>query len=125
LEVESSSPFSAANVILYGNGRSLAPGSLIFTIASDQQSILADSIYDSGTYLFASVSSLDFGEQRHTVWISIVDRMASLSVDGEEIAAVFLDENINTSGRIGLMKYWEIHDVAFSSIRVRESGSVK
>jgi hypothetical protein len=125
LEVESSSPNSAANVILYGNGGSLAPGNLIFTIASDHQSILADSIYDNGTYLFSSVSSLSFGEQSHTVVISIVDRKASLFVDGEEIASAFLDENINTRGSIGLLKYWEIHDVAFSSIRVRESGSLK
>jgi len=125
LEVESSSPSSAANVILYGNGGSLAPGNLIFTIASDHQSILADSIYDNGTYLFTSVSSLGFGEQKHTVLISIVDRKASLFLDGEETASVFLDENINTSGRIGLLKYWEIHDVAFANIRVRESGSVE
>lgn len=125
LEVESSSSFSAASVILYGNGGSLAPGNLIFTIASDQQSIIADSIYDNGTYLFTSMNSLSFGEQRHTVLISVVDRKARLFVDGEEAAFVFLDENINSSGRIGLLKYWEIHDVAFSSIRVRESGSVK
>lgn len=125
LEVESSTPSSAANVILYGNGGSLAPGNLIFTIASDHQSILADTIYEGGTYLFTSMNSLSFGDQRHTVLISIVDRKASLFVDGEEAASVFLDENINTSGRIGLLKYWEIHDVAFSSIRVRESESVK
>jgi len=125
LEVDSSSPSSAANVILYGNGGSLAPGNLIFTIASDHQSILADSIYDNGTYLFTSMSSLSFGEQRHNVLISIIDRKASLFVDGEATASVLLDENINTSGRIGLLKYWEIHDVTFSSIRVRESGSVK
>jgi len=125
LEVGSSSPSSAANVILYGNGGSLAPGNLIFTIASDHQSILADSIYDNGTYLFTSMSSLGFGEQKHTVLISIIDRKASLFLDGEETASVFLDENINTSGRIGLLKYWEIHDVAFANIRVRESASVK
>jgi hypothetical protein len=125
LEVESSSPHSAATIILYGDGGSLAPGNLIFTIASDHQSILADSIYDNGTYLFTSMSSLSFGEQGHTISVSIVDRMASLFIDGEEIATVFLEENINTSGRIGLFKYWEIHDVVFSSIRVREPGSVK
>jgi hypothetical protein len=125
LEVESLSSFSAANVILYGNGVSLAPGNLIFTIASDQQSILADSIYDNGTYLFTSMSSLSFGEQKHTVLISIVDRKASLFLDGEETASILLDENINTSGRIGLLKYWEIHDVIYASIRVRDSGSIK
>jgi len=124
-QVESASPNTAANVILYGNGGSLAPGNLIFTIASDHQSILADSLYDDGTYLFASMNSLGFGEQKHTVLISVVDRKASLFIDGEEVGSVFLDESINTSGRIGLLKYWEIPDVTFSSIRARESGFVE
>lgn len=125
LQVDSSSAFSAANIILYGNGLSLAPGTLIFTIASDQQSILADSIYDNGTYLFTSMGSLPFGEKSHTVLISVIDMKATLSVDGVETASVSLDDNINTSGRIGLLKYWEIDDVTFSSIQVRDSGAVK
>lgn len=125
LDIGSSESFSAANVVLYGNGGSLAPGNLIFTIASDHQSILADSIFDNGTYLSTHLSSMNFGEEKHTVLISIVDRKASLFLDGEEIGSALLDETINTSGRIGLMKYWEIHDVTFSDIRVRESDSAK
>lgn len=125
LEVDSSNPNSAANVILYGNGGTLTQGNLIFTIAFDHQSILADSIYDNGTYLFSSVRSLSFGEQKHSVLISIINRKASLLIDGEEVASAALDQRINTSGRIGLLKYWEVHDVTFSNIRVRNSGSLK
>ena len=125
LDIESSNSNSAATIILYGNGGSLAPGNLIFTIASDHQSIIADSIYDNGTYLFASMSSLSFEEQKYSVMISIINRKASLFLDGEEIASAFIGENIHTSGKIGLLKYWEIHDVTFSNIRVRASDIIK
>jgi hypothetical protein len=124
LDIESSNSFSAASVVLYGNGGSLASGNLIFTIANDLQAILADSIYDDGTYLFSSLGSVDFVEQKHNVLIAINDRQANLFLDGEQIASVFLDENINTSGKIGILKYWEIPDVSFSNIQIRESGSL-
>ncbi len=124
LDIESSSPFSAANIVIYGNGGSLATGNLIFTVASDLQAILADSIYDDGTYLFSSLSSVGFGGQKHSVLISIIDRKAILFLDGDQIASVLLDESINTNGRIGLLKYWEIDDVTFSNIRIRESESL-
>lgn len=124
-DIESTNSNSAANVILYGNGGSLAKGNLIFTIASDHQSILADSIYDNGTYLFTSMSSLGFAEEKHSVLISIVNRKASLYLDGEEIASTFLNDSINTSGKIGLLKYWEIDEITFSNIRVRESDSIQ
>jgi hypothetical protein len=124
LDIESSNSNSAASIILYGDGGSLAPGNLIFTIAYDHQSIIADSIYDNGTYLYSSMNSLEYGEQKHTVMIRIINRRASLFLNGVEIGSTYLDENINSSGKIGLLKYWEIHDVTFSNIRVRsmESG---
>jgi len=121
LELESSNSFTGASVILFGNGGSLASGNLIFTIVSDQQGIIADSIYDNGHWLSGSVNSLNFIDQKHTVLISVIDRKASLFVDGVEIGTVFLDENINTSGKIGLLKYWEIHDISFSNIHLRVS----
>jgi hypothetical protein len=117
-DIESSNTNSIANFIIYGNGGSLASGNLIFTIASDRQSLLADSIYDNGNYLFTSLSSLSFGDQKHTVLVSVVDRTARLFLDREEIASSFLNTNINNSGKIGLLKYWEIDNIIFSNIRV-------
>lgn len=119
LDIESSKSFSAANIILYGSGRTLAPGNLIFVIASDQQAIQADTIYDGGTYLYASVSNLEYGEQKHSVLISIHDRIASMFLDGEEIASAILDDSINASGKIGLFKWGGIDNVTFSNIHVR------
>ena len=119
LDIESSNSYSAANIIFYGNGGSLALGNLIFVIAGDQQSILTDTIYDGGTYLYSSLNSLEFGEQKHSVLISIHDRRASLFLDGEEIASAFLDDSINASGKIGLLKWGGINNVTFSNIRVR------
>jgi hypothetical protein len=125
LDIESSTPLAAASIVAYGDGKSQASGNLIFTIANDLQAILADSIYDDGTYLFASTSSVDFGEQTHALLIRIIDRKASLILDGEEIASVLLDENINTSGKIGLLKWGGIHDVTFSNARIRGSEPVE
>jgi len=124
LDIESSKSFSAANIILYGSGRRLAPGNLIFVIASDLQAIQADTIYEGGTYLYSSLSSLEYGEQKHSVLLSIHDRRASLFLDGEEIASAFLDDSINASGKIGLLKWGGINNVTFSNISVRSMEPV-
>ncbi len=127
MDIESTNAFSAANIILYGNGGSLTPGNLIFSVASDQQAISADSIYEGGggRFLFSSLRSLNFGEQKHTVLISIIDRRARLFLDGEEIGSVFVPQNSNTSGKIGLLKIWEIGEITFSNIRVRSAESLE
>jgi hypothetical protein len=127
MDLESPVSYSAANIILYGNGGSLTPGNLIFSIASDQQAISADSIYEGGggRFLSSSLSRLDFGEQKHSVLISIIDRRASLFLDGAEIESAFLSEEINRSGKIGLLKYWEINEITFSNIHVRSLEPVE
>ena len=122
LDISSSSSHSAANIVVFGNGSTLSQGNLIFTIASDLQAISADSIYEGagGKYLFSRLDTVNLENQTHTVLISIIDRKASLFLDGNEITAIFLDDQINSEGRIGLLKYWEINDIEFSNIRVRE-----
>ena len=125
LDIDSSQSFSAANIIIYGNGVSQASGNLIFTIASDLQAIQADSIYDDGTYLFSVLKPVNFGEQRHTVLISLLDRKASLYLDGEEVASAVLNESINTSGKIGLLKWGGIRAVTFSNLRIKGSETIK
>jgi hypothetical protein len=104
---------------------SLSSGNLIFTVANDLQAILADSIYDNGTFLSDTMGSVKFGEQKHSVLIRIIDRKASLYLDEEEIASVFLDENINTNGRIGLLKWGGIHDMTFSNPRIMGSETAE
>jgi hypothetical protein len=124
-DVESPHAFAASNLIIYGNGGSMAPGNLIFSVASDLQAIWVDSIYGDGNFLFSSWSSLNFVEQKHSVLVSIIDRRARLFLDGEEIGSAFLDENINPSGKIGLLKYWEIREITFSNIHVRSLEPVE
>ncbi len=125
LDIGSATPLAAASIVVYGDGKSQASGNLIFTIANDLQAILANSIYDDGTYLFTSTGSVDFGEQDHAVLIRIIDRKASLILDGREIGSVLLDESINSSGRIGLLKWGGIPNVTFSNTRIRASEGPK
>ena len=118
-DVESSSSYSSATIIVYGNGGSLAPGNLIFMLASDLQAIQADTIYQGGKYLYSSMSSLVYGDQKHSGLISINDRVANLFVNGEKIATAKLDGSINTSGKVGLFKWGGVDNVTFSNILVR------
>jgi hypothetical protein len=120
MDIESSNEPSAANIIVYGNGTSLSEGNLIFTVATDLQAVLVNSIYGDGNYLFSSLNTLDFKDQTHTVLIKIIDRKATMYIDDEKITSVYLDDNINTSGYIGLLKYWEIEDITFSNIQISE-----
>jgi hypothetical protein len=121
LSVGSATPLAAASIVVYGDGASQTPGNLIFTIANDLQAILADSIYDNGTYLFASTDRVEFGEQEHAVVIRIVDRKATLILDGTTVGSALLDETIHSDGRIGLFKWGGISNVTFSSLRIRGS----
>ncbi len=122
LEVSSSSSSpSAANIIVYGNGTFLSKGNLIFTVASDLLAISETSIYEGGggTYLHVTAASLDLQDQVHTVLISIKDREASMSLDGEEVGTVLLADEIRSEGKIGLLKIPEVSEISFQNIRVR------
>ena len=124
LEVSSSSSSnSAANIIVYGNGTFLTEGNLIFTVASDLLAISETSIFEGegGSFLHATMASLDLHDQVHTVLISIKDRKASMSLDGDEIGTIFLDDDIRSGGSIGLLKIGEISDISFGNIRVRHT----
>ena len=127
MDIESPVSFAAANIVVYGNGGSLTTGNLIFSIASDLQAISADSIYEGagGRFLFSSWTSLDFVGQKHSILISILDRRAKLFLDGEEIGSVFVPGDSNTSGKIGLLKYWETGEITFSNIHVRSLEPVE
>ena len=94
LDVQSPSAFGEANIIIYGNGRGMSPGILIFTVANDIQKIMSDTVYPGGAYLFDTMGTVDFEGQKHTILIRIVDREASLILDGEQITSVFLNNSI-------------------------------
>ena len=117
----SSSSVAAANIIVYGNGAFLSKGNLIFTAASDLLAISETSIFEGegGEFLHATTASLDLQDQVHTVLISIKDRRATMSLDGDEIGTVFLDDEIKSEGKIGLLKVWESSDITIQNIRVR------
>jgi hypothetical protein len=121
MDISTSSSYGAANIIVYGNGWSLSTGNLIFTIASDLQAVSANSIYEGGggEYLFSAMNNINLTNQEHQVLISIIDRKVDFSLDGTKITSIFLDDEINTQGRIGLLKYWEIETITFSNIQVR------
>jgi hypothetical protein len=119
LDIESSNAFAAANIIVYGNGLTISPSNVIFTVASDILAIVEGTIYNESDYSYSSFPALNFVEEKHTVLIQIIDRKATLSVDGEKISSVFLQEATANQGKIGLLKYWEIDEITFSNIRVR------
>ena len=117
--MESSISDSAANIIVYGNGWSLASGNLIFTVAREFLAISAHSIYEDGEFLFDTASYVDLQDTEHQVLISIVDRKVDFSLDGALITSIFLSEEISTQGKIGLLKPWDLEDITYSNIRVR------
>ncbi len=123
LDIESPSENGEANIVVYGNGGGFSDGALIFTIANDLQQIVVDTIYDGGTKKFVQLKLVNFDSQVHTIRISILARKASLYLDGNLLASVFLDDGINTTGKIGLLKYWERPEVSFSNVRIRGSAA--
>jgi hypothetical protein len=122
VDAESLDPSGEVNIILYGNGRGFSTGCLIFTIAHEHQKIVSDTSYEGGTFLFTQFGLVKFEGQKHTIMITIQDRKASLYLDGEQITSIFLSDRINSSGRIGLYKYWERPEMTFSNIRVISTG---
>lgn len=125
VDVSSTKRTGEANIVIYGDGEGLAPGCLIFSVANDYQKIMADSVYDTGTFLGDTMMAVDFGEQaeEHTIGIRIAGQMAVLSLDGTDIISAELDEGVTRTGRIGLYKYCARPDVTFSNVRVRGAGS--
>ncbi len=119
LDIESPNAFAAANIIVYGNGFTISPGNVIFTVANDILAIVEGSIYNEEDYTYMSFPALNFVEEKHTVLINIIDRRATLYVDGVEISSVFLTETVDNEGKIGLLKYWEIDEITFSNIQVK------
>ena len=85
--------------------------------------IVEGSIYDDNDYTFLSGSDLNFNGEKHTILINIIDRKATLFVDGVKISSVFLKDSTDTGGKIGLLKYWEIEEIIFSNIRIKGTES--
>jgi hypothetical protein len=117
----SSNDYAAAYIIVYGNGITMSSGNLIFNIANDILAIVEGSIYDDNDYTFLTFSDVNFVGEKHTVLINIIDRKATLFVDGVKIGSVFLKDTTDTGGKIGLLKYWEIEEIIFSNIRIKGS----
>ena len=122
VDVESPSADGGVDIIVYGDGQGFSRGILIFTVANDGQWIAADTLYQGARFLTTAGSGVYFDGQRHTLGIRIADRQAALTWDGREIVSTFLGDEINSTGRIGLYKYWERPEMTFSNVRVRVPG---
>lgn len=113
-------------IILYGDGRGLSNGSLIFCVDWDGYFLEKHTIYHEGenfiTYVF---NDNDTDEVYHLI-IEIKDDIASMDVNGERVFSTFFDtQEINHSGRIGLFKKWFIGEITFSNIQVENANFSK
>jgi hypothetical protein len=118
MDVFSPDSYGEASVLIYGDGRGMSSGTLILSIANDLQKISYDSVYASNNVLYEKTDTVRFGDQPHTILIKIIDRQVTLFLDGKQIASLFLDDHINTEGKIGLYKYWERPEITFSNIQI-------
>lgn len=106
-------------LILYGDGTTESLGSLVFCV--DWDGYYIDTHYRSYqdeplTYLLHDNPS----EQVYELTVEVIDDMASMYVNGEKVLSTFFDpEEISSSGRIGLFKYWSDGEITFSNIQVR------
>jgi hypothetical protein len=119
VDVESPGAGGGPTVLVYGDGQGFSPGVLIFAVANDYQWIAADTVYDEARFLAVAELGMSSDDQAHTLGIRVADGRATLSWDGREIVSAFLGDDINSTGRIGLYKYWERPEMTFSNVRVR------
>ncbi len=121
LTVESPSGDRSPTVLVYGDGQGFSRGVLIFAVANDYQWIAADTPYN-GRFLAVAESQLDSDGQTHTLGIRVADGRATLSWDGLEMASASLGDDVNSSGKVGLFKYWEHPSATYSNVRIRVPG---
>jgi hypothetical protein len=68
-------------------------------------------------------SSVDLKNKAYSVTIEITDDIASMYVNGEKVFSSFFDmQEIDRSGRVGLLKKWFDPEITFSNIQIKTSG---
>lgn len=109
-------------VVIYGNGQGYSDGSLIFCIDWDGYYMWKHTRY-TDEYPMAFVPKYLRSDKIYAVNVEISDDLATMDIDGERVFSTFFDtEEIDRSGRIGLLRYWENGENTFSNIQVKSGG---
>jgi len=127
-EVSHTSRSGAAMIIVYGDGIGFTNGCLIVHYGSDTggdgwAAFEAHSIYGEGKPLVWNSGDFYFYEATRVITIEIIDRKASLYVDGQKVASTLLPSEISHAGRIGILQHWEQPvGATYSNIRIKTLG---
>lgn len=121
LDLESPESQSSGCVVIYGNGQGFSYGNLIFCVDWDGYGLEKHTIYHQGENRLAWFpDDVDLKARVYSVTIEIIGDTASMYVNGEKVLSSGFDtEEIDRSGRIGLLKKWFDPEVTFTNIRVR------
>lgn len=124
-DINSSADQASGCVIIYGDGNGFTHGSLIFCVDWDGYGLEKHTIYHEGeNYLEFTHSEVNLNKKVYSIIIEIKDEIASMQVNDEQVIFSFFDpEEINRSGRIGLLKKWFDPTVTFSNVRIKKSGN--
>jgi hypothetical protein len=120
-DIESSANQASGCLIVYGNGQGLSYGNLIFCVDWDGYGLEKHTIYHEGeNYLTFVPSDVDLQNNVYSVTIEIIDDTANMYANGDKVFSSFFDtQEIDRSGRIGLLKKWFDPEVTFSNVRIR------
>jgi hypothetical protein len=120
-DIESSASQASGCAVVYGNGQGLSYGNLIFCVDWDGYGLEKHTIYHEGeNYLTFVPSDVDLQNNVYSVTIDIIDDTANMYVNGDKVFSSFFNtQEIDRSGRIGLLKKWFDPEVTFSNIRIR------
>ena len=120
-DIESAANQASGCVIVYGNGQGLSYGNLIFCVDWDGYGLEKHTIYHEGeNYLTFVPSDVNLQNNVYSVTIEIIDDTANMYVNGDKVlSSIFDTQEIDRSGRIGLLKKWFDPEVTFSNIRIR------
>jgi hypothetical protein len=107
-------------IIVYGDGVEFTRGNLIFLVGSDLSLIEKHTRYHEGdSFLTYNETTTNLVEQKVPITIEIIGDSATMYLDEQPVASALIDvDDINHSGRIGLLKPWYSGGGIFSNLRV-------
>jgi hypothetical protein len=122
-EMESQFPNQNSGcAIIYGDGNVHSYGSLIFCVDWDGYYLHKHTIYHEDEPL-AFIPIDNDSDKVYSVTIEIIDDLASMYANGEKVLTSFFDtEEIDRSGRIGLLRNWFEGEITFSNIQIKTPG---
>ena len=120
LDITSDNDYHLGHIIAYGTTMGFSDGNLIFLIG-DENVIKKHSPYidEELTLLAGFNADLVNKGQTYNVTIEVIDRKASLFIDGKKVISAALDDEVNNKGKIGLNKYWQWGSITFSNIKIK------